>query len=724
MELESIVTMGKNPSTWKDGIAKSITFGVTEDCNLRCTYCYMTGKNTFNKMTFETAKKAVDYILSNRDRFNDKAVIWDFIGGEPFLEIELIDRLSDYIKQQMFLLDHPWFNAYRFSFSSNGILYSHPKVQEYIKKNHGHISIGISVDGNQIKHDLSRKRPDGTGSYADVIKNVPLWLKQFPGASTKATFSHDDLPFLKDSILDLWENGIKIVMANVVFEDVWEENDPQLIESQLKELADIVIDKQLWRDYSVRFFDPHIGFPLSENVKKSNFCGAGKMLAIDAKGNLSPCVRFWDLCCSNRKGIIIGNVDSGIDDDKLRPFAGLDMPSQSPYECINCEIASGCAWCTGCNYDASKTGTVYERAVFNCEMHKATVRANKYFWDKFEQCTGLPSKRRLFDPKCILEKEKQFQHLHLLMSSKIVPDCSYSIPEGVRNEVMPEQTFLKGVEFANENNLMYSIIGTIPETFQAVDTKAIVIDSAKHCRSFQSIPIYRSSDTIIETPIQIAIVSLTKSTLAGMSSSVCKLLANCVRVNIMLSDLSIWNNDDCILYKKELSAIAENIVDRYKSNREVEVNVLTDIFFLSETRDCGAGEESITLAPNGKFYLCPAFYFNRPEYNIGDLDKGINILNKKLLSIQYATICHFCDAYHCKRCKFENMIKTNEINIPGRMQCAISHIEREVSLLLQTMLNNNGFSIGYNTLSPIDYNDPLRKLVKSNDTDKFVYCAS
>ena len=70
-------------------------------------------------------------------------------------------------------------------------------------------------------------------------KNIDLWKSQFKG-TTKVTFASDDLPLLKDSILDLWNRGIEDVAANVVFEDVWKENDDKVFESQLKSLADYI----------------------------------------------------------------------------------------------------------------------------------------------------------------------------------------------------------------------------------------------------------------------------------------------------------------------------------------------------------------------------------------------------------------------------------------------------------------------------------------------------
>ena len=133
----------KDLEPWKGGIAKNITFIVTKDCQLACKYCYLVGKNTSERMSFDVAKTAIDYILAHENNFKEESVVWDFIGGEPFLEIELIDRICDYIKVEMYKKKHHWFNSYRFSFSTNGINYNSEQVQRFISKNHDHLSIGI-----------------------------------------------------------------------------------------------------------------------------------------------------------------------------------------------------------------------------------------------------------------------------------------------------------------------------------------------------------------------------------------------------------------------------------------------------------------------------------------------------------------------------------------------------------------------------------------------------
>lgn len=388
---------------------KNIIFIVTKDCQLACKYCYLVGKNSNEKMTWEIGKQTIDYILNEFSQ--SKGIILDFIGGEPFLEIELIDRICDYFKFEAYKKELVCFNNYRFNVSTNGINYNSPKVQEFICKNKKHVSIGITIDGTKRKHDLNRIWK-GTnkerGSYDDVVKNIPLWLEQIPNAETKVTISSADIPYIKESVLHLYSLGIHEVNINCVFEDVWKEGDDRLFEEQLMELADAIIDGGYYNDYVCSFFTEHIGKPMDCQMDNQNWCGAGKMLAVDAEGNFYPCMRFAKYSLRSKDALIIGNVRDGIDKNKLRPFLTLDRCTQSTQECIDCEVASGCAWCQGENYDAADTPTIYQRSTAICKMHKARVRANNYYWNKLYRKLEKEGEREAFEnnkpksnaPKC------------------------------------------------------------------------------------------------------------------------------------------------------------------------------------------------------------------------------------------------------------------------------------------------------------------------------------
>ncbi len=377
---------------------KSIIFIVTKDCQLACKYCYLVGKNTNERMSYDTAQKAIDYILDNPSVFNEDGVIWEFIGGEPLLEIKLIDRICDYIKTGMFERSHPWFNEYIFSITTNGINYNNPKIQTFIEKNRKHLNVAITIDGTQKKHDLNRiYKNSGKGSYKDVVRSIPLWVKQFPWVGTKVTISSADIPYIKESVLHLYSLGIQEIHINCVFESVWEESDHVLFEQQLMELADFIIDNEYYYGHSCSFFDETIGKPLDPIKRNNNWCGAGRMLSIDAAGNFYPCTRFAQYSLRDKKAWIIGNIHDGIDKNKLRPFLTLDRCTQSTQECIDCEVASGCAWCQGENYDAADTPTVYQRATAICKMHKARVRANNYYWNKLFRKLELEGQREEYE---------------------------------------------------------------------------------------------------------------------------------------------------------------------------------------------------------------------------------------------------------------------------------------------------------------------------------------
>lgn len=111
--------------------AMNYSFTVTQSCNLACKYCYEC-KNENSRMSIETAKKAVDFALGYGTNYN--FVRFDFMGGEPLLEIEMIDEVVDYIKFKLYEEKHKWFGRVGFDLTTNGVLYDSKLVQRFIEK--------------------------------------------------------------------------------------------------------------------------------------------------------------------------------------------------------------------------------------------------------------------------------------------------------------------------------------------------------------------------------------------------------------------------------------------------------------------------------------------------------------------------------------------------------------------------------------------------------------
>lgn len=357
---------------------RRVVFIVTQDCQLRCNYCYLVGKNQAGRMTWETAKCIADFLMSLPVK-EDEA-IFDFIGGEPLLETSLISRICNYLTEEMERRNHPWLQNYSFRLTTNGLNYSSNEVQEFIRNFRDHLSIQISIDGTKTKHDLNRVYANGKGSYDNVLPNVKLWLQQFgEKAVSFMVVSHEDLCWLSESVVHLIELGLREIVVSLVVEDVWKDGDDVIFERELMSIADYLIGHKLWNEVNVSCFRDDIGKP---EVDEHIFPCGNPMYVFDAKGTIYSCVRFVDFSLRTKVPRIVGNVRTGIDYNKLRPLLSFDKESCYPAKCLHCEIASGCRWCPAENYDSSAQGTIFQRTTTVCALHHANVRFNNYFWNK------------------------------------------------------------------------------------------------------------------------------------------------------------------------------------------------------------------------------------------------------------------------------------------------------------------------------------------------------
>lgn len=369
-----------------------ITFVVTEQCNLNCTYCYETHK-TKRVMTKEVAKQAVDMILDNKlvnGYYNPdytQIVVLEFIGGEPFLNIDIIDYIVEYFKFRANELNHVWANNYMLSFSSNGTLYFEPKVQDFLNRNKGRVSLGITIDGNKELHDKCRLFHDGRGSYDIVEKAVLDWnTKRLGDTDTKVTLAPENIEYLVEAEKNLHELGIKFAFTNCCFEEGWTIEHAKVFYQQLKELADYIIDNDLYNEFCCSLFDESCA---TKSTETKNWCGGnGDMLAIGLDGKCFSCIRFMQYSLNNQKEQPIGDVWNGLDSPEkncwLCALQKVNMISQCSHEdnkkCLDCPISSGCGLCSGFNYDTF--GDPDHKATYICDMHRARSLGNVYFWNK------------------------------------------------------------------------------------------------------------------------------------------------------------------------------------------------------------------------------------------------------------------------------------------------------------------------------------------------------
>lgn len=183
-------------------------------------------------------------------------------------------------------------------------------------------------------------------------------------------------------------------------------------------------------------------------------------------------------------------------------------------------------------------------------------------------------------------------------------------------------------------------------------------------------------------PAEASVPVVVRTTLDGLvrhQAELISLSCHAPHVSVVLTDMDRLQDADIIRYHDALESMAKTVAQKYRDGLQPSLGPVTDRARLNAMNNCGAGTTTVTLAPNGRFYVCPAFYATNESDSIGSLEEGLNIPNQQLYTLEYAPLCRHCDAYQCRRCIWLNRMKTLEVNTPSHEQCVAAHHERNAS---------------------------------------------
>ncbi|MBO5345962.1 MAG: CXXX repeat peptide maturase [Paludibacteraceae bacterium] len=306
------------------------------------------------------------------------------------------------------------------------------------------------------------------------------------------------------------------------------------------------------------------------------------------------------------------------------------------------------------------------------------------------------------------------QYLVVLLDDTSMAYCHAENPLKERR-LMPLDTLRKAILFGMKQNLMIQFVYPDYELPTEYNELIEIIDHVKIGREvkiFNSVPQSIDGDNVV--------LRLSVAEFVERQYDIATLLPQAKRLNICLTDIENFKDEQIEDYKRALATLNAVLLNLYKSAKQPQFNLITDRLQLTEMHNCEAGVGNITIAPNGKFYLCPAFYYdeqlgisNRMNHktkdasrSVGDLEQGIDIPNKQLLQLDHAPLCRICDAYHCNRCIWLNQKLTWDNNTPSHQQCVISHLERNASRDLQIKMQEIGYRFE-NEIKEINYLDPF-----------------
>jgi len=274
---------------------KAVCLNIIHGCNLRCKYCFADeGEYHGHKgvMSVETAKKAIDYVIKRSGP--RKNIEIDLFGGEPTLIMDTIKEIIKYAREN----EAKWNKNIRFTMTTNATLLN-DEMMEFMDKEMGNII--LSLDGRKEVNDKVRIKPDGSGSYDDILPNIKKMISKRTKGKTyyvRGTFTRDNVDFYEDVVSMLNEGFREISIEPVVLEEghplaIREEDLPEIFDNYDKLYNEMARRKREGKD---EFTFYHFNIDLQGGpcvYKRISGCGSGfEYVAITPQGDVYPCHQF------------------------------------------------------------------------------------------------------------------------------------------------------------------------------------------------------------------------------------------------------------------------------------------------------------------------------------------------------------------------------------------------------------------------------------------------
>ncbi len=325
----------------------SYTIGVTEQCNMRCSYCCYSGKYPEHR-THSTTKLTSEAIPAIIELINDTAtseqISIEFYGGESLIELK-------WIKEFVSKADNAIHGRkIKYELSTNGLLLSQQTADWLVENN---FTLFVSVDGTRLHHDRYRKDISGRGTFGTIGKNLEYIKAEYP---------------------EYWCSNINLMMTIPQIESLCEissewEKSPLLHDKQplrISGVATIYNSECKKIDYEtekekylqiVRFFISHPEqkliatffnswlsewidrpiFTLTDTIEYPTCIPHNKKLFIDAKGLVGICENSSDT-------IRIGSIGNGLEFDKVNNVVERTANIIAS-RCKECTVARVCDIC-------------------------------------------------------------------------------------------------------------------------------------------------------------------------------------------------------------------------------------------------------------------------------------------------------------------------------------------------------------------------------------------
>ena len=313
----------------------SITMNLTNNCNLRCVYCFEQNKSVHrDMMSPHLAIDVIDKAYSTHyvnPNFRNKYTI-NFFGGEPFLNWDAMKAVVDFCAK----------NNYDVSYGvTTNLTILTDEMLQYIEDHS--IFLLVSIDGTKEIHDRNR-----SNSYDRVIANIKKL--QDRGLSryieSRMTIMPEDAKYMFESTKSIIEMGIDNVCPMPVTDVEWSESTLNDYRENFRKLIEYYLEITNKEDYnrniSIKNINDVLTNVLAPEVSDEMLCAIfnNRWCAVDTNGDIYPCHQLPTSTEEIKKKNYIGNIYTGVEEDMI-----VKTPKKVTYykdECDTCNARGTC----------------------------------------------------------------------------------------------------------------------------------------------------------------------------------------------------------------------------------------------------------------------------------------------------------------------------------------------------------------------------------------------
>ena len=349
---------------------------LTDQCNLRCSYCFEKDKNP-HEMSDETAFASVDFLMKESGSLKNITIL--FFGGEPLLRFDLMQRVHAYAEARAKELG----KTINWDMTTNGTLMTEEKARWLANSG---VKYLLSMDGGQADHDRYRKFANGRGSF-DIIKAKLRIMKRFqPWMGAKVSVTPEAAPHMCENLAELYSLGINQFILGYAHGMPWTLEDLQGYERAMYDVCELYLEKKYNKEYfRMTLFEEG---ELGEAAGHASYgCGAGRgRFCVDSYGDMYGCSKLATIT-GMRKGVLpFGNVFQGFTKPENRAQFLIEKVGPRA-KCEKCEFNDVCGGgCPAVNFKA--TGSIYNPDDLGCRIVFINQRLHHYMQQRSLEVFG------------------------------------------------------------------------------------------------------------------------------------------------------------------------------------------------------------------------------------------------------------------------------------------------------------------------------------------------